>query len=145
MPEYIDRALAKEKHCNLCKECYVCYRGKDCPERKSFDEIPAADVIDLPLKVGQTVWYVPPVRFTWVEHRTYECQVVSLTITQNKKGKWTKKFRCSVVENGKTTYDTHDWSFDEIGNVIFLTRDDAEDYLKRRLTSDDGNYECGRH
>lgn len=55
MAEYIERAIAKEKHCSWCMDTHVCYRGEDCPERKAFDKIPAADVR-------------PVVRGEWVRH-----------------------------------------------------------------------------
>lgn len=46
MADYISREAAKDKHCQNCMERAICYRGDgdSCPERKSFDTIPAADV-----------------------------------------------------------------------------------------------------
>lgn len=42
--EYISREAAKEKHCDICKEQFICYRANECDEAKAFDAIPAADV-----------------------------------------------------------------------------------------------------
>lgn len=43
--EYIEKEAAKKKHCEICLEERICYRGKqNCAELKAFDLIPAADV-----------------------------------------------------------------------------------------------------
>ena len=86
--------------------------------------------LDIPATAGQIVWYIPPKHFTWLEHRVYECKVVSLSISQNKSGAWTKKIRFSALENGKTTTNTHDCNFEDIGTVIFLSEEEADAALK---------------
>ena len=44
MKEYIEREAAKELHCKICKDKYVCYRGENCEEIKLFNTLPKADV-----------------------------------------------------------------------------------------------------
>ena len=44
MSEYIEREAAKKKHCDICRESNICYRGNSCTDLKCFDTIPAADV-----------------------------------------------------------------------------------------------------
>ena len=47
-------------------------------------------------------------------------KVTNLTVTQNKKGIWTKKFRAMRLENGKTTALALEFGLDDIGNIVFL-------------------------
>ncbi len=57
-------------------------------------------------------------------------QITNITITQNKKGVWTKKYRAMRVINGKTIDCQLNFSFDDIGKTVFLTREEAEQKLK---------------
>lgn len=57
-------------------------------------------------------------------------QITNITITQNKKGEWTKKYRAMEVKNGKTIDNQLNFAFDEIGKTVFLTREEAEQALK---------------
>ena len=46
MSVYVSLELAKDKHCQVCRDRAICYRGDgySCQERKAFDLIPAAEV-----------------------------------------------------------------------------------------------------
>ena len=61
MDDYISREAAKDKYCQICRDSAICYRGDgySCPERKAFDLIPAADVVEV--RHGR-----------WTDHRTIE-------------------------------------------------------------------------
>jgi hypothetical protein len=58
-------------------------------------------------------------------------QITNITINQNKKGVWTKKYRAMAVENGKTIDWQLNFEFDAIGKTVFLTREEAEKALER--------------
>lgn len=57
-------------------------------------------------------------------------QITNITITQNKKGIWTKKYRAMRVLNGKTIDCQLNFEFDAIGKTVFLTKEEAENALK---------------
>lgn len=90
-------------------------------------DIPAADVVELPCKVGDIVWTL---KRAWrKEDGVAPFQITNLTITQNKKGVWTKKYRAMMLVDGKTRDWSHDFAFDEIGKDTFFTKEDAEKAL----------------
>lgn len=85
------------------------------------------DVISLPVKVGQVVYMR---HRPWLKEIIIEpYQVTSISITCNKKGVWTKKFRANWIYNGRVTTDSHDPAFDDIGKTVFFSREDAEAVL----------------
>lgn len=57
-------------------------------------------------------------------------QITNLTITQNKKGVWTKKYRAMYLLDEKTIDIQLNFEFDDIGKTVFLTREEAEQKLK---------------
>ena len=63
MADYISLDAAKDKHCQICRERAICYRGDgySCPERKAFDLIPAADV----RPVVKARWYWDAYKYDW--------------------------------------------------------------------------------
>ena len=83
------------------------------------DYLLAEGVIVPPCKVGDIV-------YTTLWH--YE--ITNITITQNKKGVWTKKYRAMKVVNGKTIDWQLNFAFDDIGKTVFLTKEEAEMKLK---------------
>lgn len=88
---------------------------------------PAANVVELPCKVGDVVWaYLRGWRH---EDGVAPYKITNLTITQNKKGKWTKKYRAMWLVDGNTRDWAHDFSFDEIGKTTFLSKEEAERML----------------
>lgn len=75
-------------------------------------------IIELPCSVGDTVW-----ARSWYygEAGNWKLwQVTNLTVTQNKKGIWTKKFRAFRIEKEKTLSISLEFSVDDIGQIVFL-------------------------
>ncbi len=107
--------------------------GKTLTEKAlKFDELKAKidnrTLIELPCKVGDKV-YAPHWHFgEWDEIVPY--QITNVTVTQNKKLEWVKKYRAMEVRNGKTIDWQLNFSFDEIGQKVFLTKAEAEKKLK---------------
>ena len=132
MAEYIEReAERKESVCRRCFHSYVCeqfndHRNSDNQKCHFFNDhfVSAADVVELPCKVGDVVWTY---RCGWrPEDWVAPYKITNLTITQNKKGNWTKKYRAMVLVDGNTRDWAHDFSFDEIGETTFLSKEEAE-------------------
>ena len=92
------------------------------------DYLVANGVIVPPCKVGDTVYsYL----HRWREEDGISpYQITNITITQNKKGEWTKKYRAMQLIEGKTIDWQLNFSFDDLGKTVFLTREDAEQALK---------------
>ncbi len=101
--------------------------------RLMADHLLAAGVIVPPCKVGDIV-YAP--HWKWSGYGKWDYiapyQVTNITITQNKKGEWTKKYRAMEVRNGKTIDWQLNFSFDGLGKTVFLTKDEAERALAER-------------
>jgi hypothetical protein len=88
-------------------------------------------VIVPPCKVGDIV-YAPHWHWgTYIKGDIMPYQITNITITQNKKGEWTKKYRAMEVENGKTRDWQLNFEFTELGKTVFLTREKAEKALER--------------
>lgn len=92
------------------------------------------DVIELPIKVGQIVYMRHKPWFDDILIEPY--QVTSISITQNKKGIWTKKFRANWVYNGRVTTDSHNPAFEDIGKTAFFSREEAEAVLLGKVVSE---------
>ncbi len=92
------------------------------------DHLLANGVIVPPCKVGQTVYsYL----HRWKkEDGIAPYQITNITITQNKKGTWVKKYRAMQVVDGKTIDWQFNFDFDDIGKTVFLTKQEAEKALK---------------
>ena len=91
------------------------------------DHLLAHGVIVPPCKVGDIVYAKG---WWWRDGddvATY--QITNITITQNKKGEWTKKYRAMRFLNGKTIDYPLNFSFEEIGKTVFLTKEEAEKAL----------------
>lgn len=89
-------------------------------------------VIVPPCKVGDIV-YAPHWHWgTYINGDIMPYQITNITITQNKKGVWTKKYRAMEVQNGKTIDWQLNFEFDAIGKTVFLTREEAEKALSER-------------
>ena len=92
------------------------------------DYLLANGVIVPPCKVGDTVYSY---FHRWREDDgIFPYQITNITITQNKKGEWTKKYRAMQLIEGKTIDWQLNFSFDDLGKTVFLTREDAEQALK---------------
>lgn len=84
--------------------------------------------IELPCNVGDIV-YAP--RLYWGSYDTsingiVPYQITNISISQNKKGVWTKKYRAMEIKNGKTIDWQLNFSFDDLGKTVFLTLEEAE-------------------
>ena len=76
------------------------------------------NVIIIPCPVG-TVVYLKR-KYSWQGDTDYILyKITNLTITQNKKGIWTKKYRAMRLVDGKTTDDAVNFNFDDIGHTVF--------------------------
>jgi hypothetical protein len=109
------------------------YGDTECPMSKLQDlenKIEDGVLVELPCKVGDMVHAKA---YWWVDG-TYiaDYQITNITITQNKKGEWTRKYRAMRFFDGKTWDRQLNFSFDEIGKTVFLTRDAAEKALSER-------------
>ena len=93
------------------------------------DYLLASGMIVPPCKVGDVVYSY---FHRWIEEDgIFPYQTTNITITQNKKGEWTKKYRAMRLIEGKTIDWQLNFSFDDLGKTVFLTREDAENALKR--------------
>lgn len=98
------------------------------------DYLIESGVILPPCKVGDIVFAN---RWYWREDGgTAPYQITNITITQNKKGVWTKKYRAMQLANGRTIDLQLNFEFDEIGKSVFLTREEAEQALAERKTNE---------
>ena len=82
-------------------------------------------VIFLPLKVGDIV-YINAQYWTReknAKENLIPFQITSYSISCNKNGIRTMKYRANLLSNGKTTRSTVDFGFDEIGETIFRAED----------------------
>jgi hypothetical protein len=88
--------------------------------------------IDIPVKIGQVVYMN---NYTGQDSIKIEpFQITSISITCNKKGIWTKKFRANWLFDGSVRSWSHDPTFDEIGKTVFFTREEAERVLLNNET-----------
>ena len=94
------------------------------------DHLLSNGVIVPPCKVGDIVYAEG---WWWRDGKDIVAyQITNITITQNKKGEWTKKYRAMRFENEKTVDIQLNFSFEEIGKTVFLTKEEAEKALKER-------------
>lgn len=114
-----------------CKDCYhydmclprVAVGGdKICESFKDESRI-----VELPCKVGDKVY-----KFT--RNKVKECEVVFVGISADE--------RCSYfifVENYEdgTFYKSYSMVFDVIGKTVFLTREEAEEHLRKAVRGDE--------
>lgn len=129
--------LLKQKSCvyvpcdNECGGCENVEMYDDSIESIA-DHLLAEGVIVPPCKVGDIV-YAPHWHWrTYFKGDIMPYQITNITITQNKKGIWTKKYRAMEVKNHKTVDWQLNFRFDEIGKSVFLTREEAENTLAER-------------
>ena len=95
------------------------------------DKICEGKFVELPCAVGDIV-YAPHWHWgTDIKGDIMPYQITNITITQNKKGIWTKKYRAMEIQNGRTIDWQLNFEFDEIGKTVFLTREEAERALER--------------
>jgi hypothetical protein len=84
-------------------------------------------IINAPVKVGQVVYMD---KSPWCKEVEIEpFQITSISITCNKKGTWTKKFRANWLVDGRVASWSHDPSFGDIGKTVFFTKEEAERIL----------------
>ena len=99
-------------------------------EGKLADHLLSNGVIVLPCNAGDIVYAEG---WWWRDGKDIVAyQITNITITQNKKGEWTKKYRAMRFENEKTVDKQLNFSFEEIGKTVVLTKEEAEKALKER-------------
>lgn len=92
-----------------------------------IDTTPKVDAIKLLVKVGQVVYMN---KHPWNDKPEIEpFQITSISITCNKKGTWTKKFRANWLVDDRVSSWSHDPSFEDIGKTVFFTKEEAERVL----------------
>lgn len=120
-----------------CKDClhydvcqYRCGRGVLPTGYQCKDFTDRSEWMHLLCKVN-TVVYV--ILYNWESYKDYiaKYQITSITITQNKKGVWTKKYRAMKMVNGKTINSQINFGFHEINEDVFLTYEEAEKALEK--------------
>jgi hypothetical protein len=105
----------------------------DNETEKSVDEyvadyLIANNVVVLPCRVGDTVYSL---LYWWdKDSGIVPYQIKNLTMTQNQKGEWTKKYRAMQLKNGKTIDWQLNFDFDMLGKTVFLSREEAEAKLR---------------
>lgn len=111
-------------HVDVCDGALFDHRDEACS-----DFADKSQFIEIPYKIGSVV-YSSYGRWR-KESGIVPYQITNLTITQNKKGKWAKKYRAMWLLDGKTRDRSVNFDFDEIGQTVFLTREDAEAALRK--------------
>lgn len=97
----------------------------DLPYKGSVKRVlmqtPTADVVKLPCKVGDKVYKL-------TRNKVKECEVVFVGISADEKCSY-----FNFVENyaDGTFYKSYSMVFDVIGRTIFLTREEAEEALRK--------------
>lgn len=102
------------------------------------DELIANGAILLPCKIGDIIYVMSKSWHVEIDDIS-SYQITNLTITQNKKGVWTKKYRAMYLKNGKTIDSQINFEFDDIGKTVFLTREEAEKKLEEMKNNETTN------
>ena len=88
------------------------------------------NAIYLPLEVGDVVWSNKFYFYKRENGEPLPYQITNITITQNKKGEWTKKYRAMELRGDKTIDSQLNFSFDEIGKTVFNSK---EEYIAHKM------------
>ena len=89
----------------------------------------------LPVNIGQIMYWLPRdweialCKNMGQTPETQECQVTYISIMQNSKMEWTKKFRVSKILTGRRVDEQRNYNFNDIGREIFFTKKEADDAL----------------
>ena len=94
-------------------------------EKMFADHLLANNVIVPPCEVGSKVY----AKVCYL-NEIHQFQITNITITQNKKGEWTRKYRAMRVVNGKTIDSQINFDFKDIGKTVFFTKEEAETKLR---------------
>lgn len=87
-------------------------------------------LLKLPCKVRDAVYYES--QYATVHKGVQTYQITNIMISQNKKGEWTKKYRAMMLLNGRIVDSQLNFSFDDLGKTVFLTKEEAEQALAER-------------
>lgn len=81
----------------------------------------------IPCKVGDIVYsYL----HEWARVKEVGAyQITNIIMTQNKQGKWTKKFRAMLVKDGRRIDKQLNFSFHELGKTVFTDEETAKQLL----------------
>ena len=126
--------------------------------------------LDIPVQVGDTVYaltdrfveYEPEKELAYTSvlgyHKTGEYhiivgefQVVSISISCNKKGEWTKKFRLSekfkdIINDEDYRTSNENFTFDSVGKFVFTDMSEAMyNYSKLETKIFDNYYDCYKY
>lgn len=126
----------KDRLIEIIKSSLMKHIDKSCKLAENItDDLLANGVILPPCKVGDIVYTAHWHWGTYIKGDIMPYQITNITITQNKKGVWTKKYRAMEVQNGKTIDWQVNFEFDAIGKTVFLTREEAEKALERKRSN----------
>lgn len=107
----------------------LCDKKGGCAEYFA-DYLMSNNVVVLPCRVGDTVYSL---LYWWdKDSGIVPYQITNLTMTQNKKGEWNKKYRDMQLKNGKTIDWQLNFDFNMLGKTVFLSRKEAEAKLNKR-------------
>ena len=132
----------RERLIKLLDECIAIKEMSFAPDEPLTtaalaDYLMSKGVICPPCKVGDVV-YIHDRGFRGGGVNPY--QITNLLIAQNKKGKWTKKYRAMWIRDGKTVDSQFNFDFADIGTSVFLTREEAEAALAERRNKRQENW-----
>lgn len=101
-----------------------------CEKLKAYEDLEEQGLLfRLPCKVGDIVYYEHPYSSVHTGIQAY--QITNIMISQNKKGEWTKKYRAMMLLNGKIIDVQLNFSFNDLGKTVFLTKEEAEAALEK--------------
>lgn len=127
--------ICRFEDCDICEE-YCPHMNEDncsCLQAvlEKLGEYEDAEeqglLLRLPCKVGDTVYHES--QYATVHKGVQAYQITNIMISQNKKGKWTKKYRAMMLLNGRIVDLQLNFSFDDLGKTVFLTKEAAEQAL----------------
>lgn len=130
----IDLSKLSEKARARISDTYIQYAEMNNALCNLEDKIEQGKMIELPCKVGDILFGNE--RSWTTDTKVVPFQITNFTITQNKKGKWTKKYCAMQIIDGKTSPNRRCFAFEDIGKTIFLTKAEAEQKLKELQNND---------
>ena len=102
-----------------------------CEKLKAYEDLEEqGKLLCLPCKIGDIVFHKNEYSTWRTGIESY--QITNIMISQNKKGKWTKKYRAMMLLNGKIIDVQLNFSFNDLGKTVFFTQEEAEAALEKK-------------
>ena len=117
--------------------CQTCdFEEKICDKLAEYEDLEEQGLLlKLPCKVGDVVYHEN--KYATIHTGIQSYQITNIMISQNKKGEWTKKYRAMFLLNGKIVDSQLNFSFDEIGKIVFFTEQEAQAELEKMKGGDE--------